>query len=177
MTAGIQVTYSMILGLNVLRARWRGYVGFQGLWILTVRPRNAKPDRKILVWASPIIMRGFGICWPGVCPCACWDWNVLRRNRRRPLRQRTRGLLADALFSQIDLHRVYGGVVPELAPRDHVKRMLPGIRQVLDEVRLHAGGYRRDRLYRRSWPGRRPAGGGFLCPGDGLRLGRWRSAK
>ena len=34
-----------------------------------------------------------------------------------------RGLLADALFSQIDLHRAYGGVVPELASRDHVKRI------------------------------------------------------
>ena len=45
-----------------------------------------------------------------------------------------RGLLADALFSQIDLHRVFGGVVPELASRDHVKRMLPLIRQVLDEA-------------------------------------------
>lgn len=45
-----------------------------------------------------------------------------------------RGLLADALFSQIDLHRVYGGVVPELASRDHVKRMLPLIRQVLGEA-------------------------------------------
>ncbi|QGZ29675.1 tRNA (adenosine(37)-N6)-threonylcarbamoyltransferase complex transferase subunit TsaD [Stutzerimonas stutzeri] len=44
------------------------------------------------------------------------------------------GLLADALFSQIDLHRVYGGVVPELASRDHVKRMLPLIRQVLGEA-------------------------------------------
>jgi N6-L-threonylcarbamoyladenine synthase len=44
------------------------------------------------------------------------------------------GLLADALFSQIDLHRVYGGVVPELASRDHVKRMLPLIRQVLEEA-------------------------------------------
>lgn len=44
------------------------------------------------------------------------------------------GLLADALFSQIDLHRAYGGVVPELASRDHVKRMLPLIRQVLDEA-------------------------------------------
>lgn len=43
------------------------------------------------------------------------------------------GLLADALFSQIDLHRVYGGVVPELASRDHVKRLLPLIEQVLDE--------------------------------------------
>jgi N6-L-threonylcarbamoyladenine synthase len=45
-----------------------------------------------------------------------------------------RGLLADALFSQIDLHRVYGGVVPELASRDHVKRMLPLLRQVLAEA-------------------------------------------
>lgn len=45
-----------------------------------------------------------------------------------------RGLLADALFSQIDLHQVYGGVVPELASRDHVKRMLPLIRQVLADA-------------------------------------------
>ncbi|GAB7528513.1 tRNA (adenosine(37)-N6)-threonylcarbamoyltransferase complex transferase subunit TsaD [Pseudomonas sp. 3A(2025)] len=44
------------------------------------------------------------------------------------------GLLADALFSQIDLHRAYGGVVPELASRDHVKRMLPLIRQTLAEA-------------------------------------------
>ncbi|MDG9929723.1 MULTISPECIES: tRNA (adenosine(37)-N6)-threonylcarbamoyltransferase complex transferase subunit TsaD [unclassified Pseudomonas] len=49
-----------------------------------------------------------------------------------------RGLLADALFSQIDLHRVYGGVVPELASRDHVKRMLPLIRQVLGEAGAEA---------------------------------------
>lgn len=45
-----------------------------------------------------------------------------------------RGLLADALFSQVDLHRVYGGVVPELASRDHVKRMLPLINEVLGEA-------------------------------------------
>ena len=50
------------------------------------------------------------------------------------LYDREHGLLADALFSQIDLHRVYGGVVPELASRDHVKRMLPLIRQVLAEA-------------------------------------------
>lgn len=45
-----------------------------------------------------------------------------------------RGLLADDLFSQIDLHSAYGGVVPELASRDHVKRMLPLIRKVLSEA-------------------------------------------
>jgi len=48
------------------------------------------------------------------------------------------GLLADALFSQIDLHRVYGGVVPELASRDHVKRMLPLFRQVLADAERDA---------------------------------------
>src|SRR6186713_2466623 len=35
------------------------------------------------------------------------------------------GLLAHEIYSQIDLHRVYGGVVPELASRDHVRRLLP----------------------------------------------------
>ncbi len=44
-----------------------------------------------------------------------------------------RGLLADALYSQIDLHADYGGVVPELASRDHVRRLLPLIRQVMTE--------------------------------------------
>jgi len=46
------------------------------------------------------------------------------------------GLLSEALFSQIDLHRVYGGVVPELASRDHLKRLLPLIRQVLQEAQI-----------------------------------------
>ncbi len=47
-----------------------------------------------------------------------------------------RGLLADALYSQIALHAEYGGVVPELASRDHVRKLLPLIRQVLDEAGL-----------------------------------------
>lgn len=41
------------------------------------------------------------------------------------------GLLAHDLYSQIDLHACYGGVVPELASRDHVRRLLPMIRAVL----------------------------------------------
>ncbi|QAX81483.1 tRNA (adenosine(37)-N6)-threonylcarbamoyltransferase complex transferase subunit TsaD [Candidatus Pseudomonas adelgestsugas] len=45
-----------------------------------------------------------------------------------------RGLLSDVLFSQISLHRAYGGVVPELASRDHVKRILPLIRKVFDKA-------------------------------------------
>lgn len=41
------------------------------------------------------------------------------------------GLLSHTLHSQIDMHRDYGGVVPELASRDHIRRVLPLIRQVL----------------------------------------------
>src|SRR6266704_3103610 len=42
-----------------------------------------------------------------------------------------RGLLAHALHSQVALHDPYGGVVPELASRDHIRRLLPLIREVL----------------------------------------------
>jgi len=42
-----------------------------------------------------------------------------------------RGLLAHALHSQVDLHDPYGGVVPELASRDHIRRLLPLVREVL----------------------------------------------
>src|SRR5262249_49594564 len=42
-----------------------------------------------------------------------------------------RGLLAHALYSQIRMHADYGGVVPELASRDHVRKLLPLIRQTL----------------------------------------------
>ena len=45
-----------------------------------------------------------------------------------------RGLLAQALHSQVAMHERYGGVVPELASRDHVRRLLPLARQVLDEA-------------------------------------------
>lgn len=42
-----------------------------------------------------------------------------------------RGLLAHALHSQVAMHRDYGGVVPELASRDHVRRLAPLLRKVL----------------------------------------------
>lgn len=47
-----------------------------------------------------------------------------------------RGALAHQLFSQIDLHRAYGGVVPELASRDHIKRLLPLYRQCMQDASL-----------------------------------------
>lgn len=45
-----------------------------------------------------------------------------------------RGLIAQALNSQIDLHVVYGGVVPEIASRDHIRCLLPLVRQVLQQA-------------------------------------------
>ncbi|UPG89757.1 tRNA (adenosine(37)-N6)-threonylcarbamoyltransferase complex transferase subunit TsaD [Luteibacter aegosomaticola] len=47
-----------------------------------------------------------------------------------------RGLLSHALFSQIALHAEYGGVVPELASRDHVRKLLPLVRQALKDAGL-----------------------------------------
>ena len=45
-------------------------------------------------------------------------------------------LLADRLHSQVDMHRAYGGVVPELASRDHIRRVLPLVRETLAEAEL-----------------------------------------
>jgi N6-L-threonylcarbamoyladenine synthase len=43
------------------------------------------------------------------------------------------GLVGDALHSQVKLHALYGGVVPELASRDHVRRLLPLLQDVLEK--------------------------------------------
>ncbi|KKO45400.1 UGMP family protein [Arsukibacterium ikkense] len=49
-----------------------------------------------------------------------------------------KGLLSHVLYSQIPLHADYGGVVPELASRDHVKKTLPLIKQALAQAGLNA---------------------------------------
>lgn len=50
-----------------------------------------------------------------------------------------RGLLAHALYSQVAMHEQYGGVVPELASRDHIRRAIPLLEQVLAEGGLERG--------------------------------------
>jgi len=52
------------------------------------------------------------------------------------LYQMGRGLLAHALHTQIAMHSEYGGVVPELASRDHVQRVIPLVRQVMREANV-----------------------------------------
>jgi N6-L-threonylcarbamoyladenine synthase len=49
-----------------------------------------------------------------------------------------RGLLAHALYSQVQLHAEFGGVVPELASRDHVRKLLPLVEKVLAEAGVSA---------------------------------------
>jgi N6-L-threonylcarbamoyladenine synthase len=50
--------------------------------------------------------------------------------------QHQQGLLAHIIYSQAELHAEYGGVVPELASRDHIRKLLPLIEQVLDQANL-----------------------------------------
>ena len=49
-----------------------------------------------------------------------------------------KGLLADVLYSQVKMHAEYGGVVPELASRDHVRKLLPLIKEVMQRADLTA---------------------------------------
>ena len=48
----------------------------------------------------------------------------------------TGGVIENRVYSQIDLHRKYGGVIPELASRDHIRKTLPLIKAVLEEHHL-----------------------------------------
>jgi N6-L-threonylcarbamoyladenine synthase len=59
------------------------------------------------------------------------------------------GLLAHEVYSQVELHAAYGGVVPELASRDHLRKLLPLLKKVLSE----AGPGRVDGIAYTSGPG------------------------
>jgi N6-L-threonylcarbamoyladenine synthase len=48
------------------------------------------------------------------------------------------GLLADTLYSQVEMHAEYGGVVPELASRDHVRKLIPLVQRCLGEANINA---------------------------------------
>ena len=80
-----------------------------------------------------------------------------------------KGLVADALHSQIDLHAVYGGVVPEIASRDHIRMLLPLIQKVMTE----AGVERPDAIAYTAGPGLVGAlmVGGGMANGLGLAWG------
>lgn len=73
------------------------------------------------------------------------------------------GLLAERLHSQVDLHARYGGVVPEIASRDHLRRLLP----LVEEVLADAGVERPDAIAYTAGPGLV----GALMVGSGLANG------
>lgn len=54
---------------------------------------------------------------------------------------REKGLLAERLYSQIDEHAKYGGVVPELASRDHIRKLIPLIRELGDAHKIDGVAY------------------------------------
>jgi len=64
---------------------------------------------------------------------SCDDTGVAVYDARATPDVRGSGLLAHALHSQVSMHADFGGVVPELASRDHIRRVLPLIRQVMSE--------------------------------------------
>ena len=47
-----------------------------------------------------------------------------------------REILSSVVASQIDIHRKYGGVVPELASREHLRRIVPVVREALESAKL-----------------------------------------
>lgn len=49
------------------------------------------------------------------------------------------GLLVNRFSSQIDIHKIYGGIVPELAARDHIRKVMPLVNAVLEETQLDRG--------------------------------------
>ena len=49
-----------------------------------------------------------------------------------------RGLLADCLYSQVGIHASYGGVIPELASRDHIRKTLPLIKETIKDAGIKA---------------------------------------
>ena len=48
----------------------------------------------------------------------------------------TKGLICHQLYSQVSMHSEYGGVVPELASRDHIRKLIPLVKQTLSESQL-----------------------------------------
>ena len=83
-----------------------------------------------------------------------------------------RGVLGETLHSQVDLHALYGGVVPELASRDHVRRLLPLLREALGRAGCELADV--DRIAYTRGPGLAGAllVGASVAAGLGLALGK-----
>ena len=61
-----------------------------------------------------------------------------------------RRILSSVVASQVDIHRKYGGVVPELASREHLRQIVPVVREALEQSEAHIARSRRHRRYARA---------------------------
>ena len=110
----------------------------KGREFYTLRGDFAKPD-KVVFCLLQVVSRsahlpGVRPTYTAVCSMLILGLETSCDETGVALYDTERGLLANALFSQIDVHAEYGGVVPELASRDHVRKTLPLIEQVLAEA-------------------------------------------
>src|SRR5262249_47165585 len=48
-----------------------------------------------------------------------------------------RNILSSVVASQVDIHRKYGGVVPELASREHLRQIVPVVREAISQAGMH----------------------------------------
>ena len=78
---------------------------------------------------------------------------------------------SNVVASQIEIHRPYGGVFPEIASRQHVLDILPVIERALADAETGWADLAAHGRHARSWPGRLAAGRGQR--GEGRRLGAW----
>jgi hypothetical protein len=88
---------------------------------------------------------------------------ALATRRRSRFMTPSLGLLSHRLHSQVAMHQAYGGVVPELASRDHVRRLLPLVREALARGQVGQGIDRRGGLHRGTRPDRCAAGRRGVC--------------
>ena len=87
--------------------------------ILSVKPSFSKAGKGFGLKSRPMLVLGI--------ETSCDETGIALYDTQR-------GLLSHALYSQVRMHEEYGGVVPELASRDHIRRVLPLTRQVLAQA-------------------------------------------
>lgn len=76
-----------------------------------------------------------------------------------------RRVVSSIVASQVEEHRLYGGVVPEIASRRHAEAIVPVVSQALEQAELSLSGIDADRSHPRSGADRRIAGRSEFCQG------------
>src|SRR5690606_20914051 len=109
------------------KVQTRVHSSFPRRWLLQVGKRATSVPPRSTGPKLPPLMRILGI------ESSCDETGVALVDATGSATPR---LLGHALHSQIAMHQAYGGVVPELASRDHIRRVLPLTNQVLEQAKL-----------------------------------------